>query len=329
MDHGILQIIWFFLVGVFLIGYSILDGFDLGVGSLVPFLSTNDEETHSLIKSIGPVWDGNEVWLITGGGALFAAFPHVYATVFSGFYLALMLVLFALIFRAVSIEFWALDEDNRGLWKYAFILGSFLPSLLFGVALGNVIVGIPLDASMEFRGTFFTLLRPFPLAVGLLGLVAILSQGATYAALKIEGDVQSRARELTGKLWIAYLALAVVAFGLAVVCVDGVLTNIVAWIFGLLFVAAVIVMKNMSGNGEDMKAFLASSTAFMALWGIVASMQFPVLVRATEAANSLTIRNSSSGQLTMTVMLIIGLIGMPLVIGYTIMVYRFFKGKVI
>ncbi|HUU51724.1 MAG TPA: cytochrome d ubiquinol oxidase subunit II, partial [Candidatus Heimdallarchaeota archaeon] len=166
----ILRNIWFILIGVLFVGYSILDGFDLGIGALFPFLGKKEEEKEALIKSIGPFWDGNEVWILTGGGALFAAFPHAYATVFSGFYLALMAILFSLIFRAVSLEFRAHDTKRKRFWEGAFVVGSFLPSLLFGVALGNVVVGVPLDNTMNYTGNFFKLLRPFPLAVGLLGL---------------------------------------------------------------------------------------------------------------------------------------------------------------
>ena len=199
-----LQNIWFVLIGVLFVGYAILDGFDLGIGSLFPFLAKKEEEKDALYKTIGPFWDGNEVWLLTAGGALFAAFPHTYATVFSGFYLALMLVLFSLIFRAISIEFRAHDLKRQKLWDGALVIGSLLPSLLYGVALGNVILGIPLDSNMDYAGNFFLLLRPFPLLIGLFGLVAILVQGATYAAYKTEGEIQSRARKIAQKLWIKY-----------------------------------------------------------------------------------------------------------------------------
>ena len=175
----ILRNIWYVLIGVLLAGYSILDGFDLGIGTLVPFLGKNEKEKKTLYNAIGPFWDGNEVWLLTGGGALFAAFPHAYATVFSGFYLALMLVLWALILRAVSLEFAAHDDaKRRGFWELLFNIGSFLPALLFGVALGNVVVGVPLDTQMEYTGNFFTLLRPLPLIFGALGLFAFLLPGA-------------------------------------------------------------------------------------------------------------------------------------------------------
>jgi len=208
----VLRTVWFLIIGGLLVGYSILDGFDLGIGVLMRFLGKKEEEKRALFRAIGPFWDGNEVWLVTGGAALFAAFPHAYATVFSGFYLALMLVLFALIFRAVSIEFWAHDEKRRQLWEWAFIIGSFLPSLLYGVALGNVIVGVPLNEKMDFTGSFFTLLRPYPLVIGVFGLVAILLQGASYAAMRCDGDIRQRARKIMMVLWVLFVLLLIISF---------------------------------------------------------------------------------------------------------------------
>jgi len=297
----LLRDVWFVLIGVLLAGYSILDGFDLGVGALLPFLAKSEDEKRTLIGAIGPFWDGNEVWLLAGGGALFAAFPMAYATVFSGFYLALMLVLFALILRAVSLEFRAHDPARKRLWEAAFVGGSALPALLFGVALGNVVVGVPLDARTEFSGTFLTLLRPLPVVFGLLGLSAFLLHGAVFAALKSEGDLRERARRTA-------LAAAVM-FAAA---------------FVLSLVLAAVALK----KGRDGRAFFFSSAAFLGLWGIVGTIQYPVLVRATDPGLSLTIRNASSSALTLQVMLIIALLGMPLVVGYTIFAFRVFKGKV-
>src|SRR5208337_1296644 len=206
------QELWFVLILVLFIGYSLLDGFDLGIGTLMPFIGKTREEKDILINSIGPVWDGNEVWLITGGGALFAAFPHAYATAFSGFYLAMMLVLFALIFRAVSMEFRVNDEDRSLIWEKAFIVGSGLAALLFGVALGNVVYGVPLDNKMEFTGSFFTLLRPVPLLFGITGLAAILLQGASYAVMKTEGELQERSFRAVSILVRVNLITAIVYF---------------------------------------------------------------------------------------------------------------------
>ena len=325
----ILRNIWFILIGVLFVGYSILDGFDLGIGALFPFLGKKEEEKEALIKSIGPFWDGNEVWLLTGGGALFAAFPHAYATVFSGFYLALMVVLFSLIFRAVSLEFRAHDTKRKGFWEGAFMVGSFLPSLLFGVALGNVVVGVPLDNTMNYTGNFFTLLRPFPLAVGLLGLVAFLIQGSTYGAMKVGGVVQERARHIAKTLFFPYKILLLLVFILTIVYMPEALKKPLAWVSTAFLGCALIVLYFSLQKAKDSQAFLSSSLAFMSLWGIMGAIHFPYLVKASnDPALSLTIYNASSSELTLKVMLIIVLVGMPIVIGYTIYLYKIFKGKI-
>jgi cytochrome d ubiquinol oxidase subunit II len=323
----ILRNVWFLLVGVLLAGYSILDGFDLGIGALFPFLAKSEDEKRTLIRAIGPVWDGNEVWLLTGGGALFAAFPPAYATVFSGFYLALMLVLFALILRAVSLEFRAHDPKRRGLWEAAFVGGSFLPALLFGVALGNVVVGIPLDARTEFTGNFFTLLRPLPLVFGVLGLCAFLLHGSAYAALKTEGALQARARKSLNPLVAATSVAFLLSFIAVWIYLPGGMKSLPAWIFALIVWVSLGSLMRSGKKANDKRTFLLSSSTFLGLWGVVGAIHYPNLVRATDPSLSLTISNSSSSVLTLKVMLIIALVGMPLVIGYTIFAYRVFKGK--
>jgi cytochrome d ubiquinol oxidase subunit II len=333
MDVQILQIIWFILIGVLFIGYAILDGFDLGIGSLMPFLAKNEQDEKVMLNSIGPVWDGNEVWLLTAGGALFAAFPHAYATVFSGFYLALMLVLMALIFRAVSFEFYNQDNENKKVWKTTFFLGSFLPALLFGVALGNIMNGLPLKGGLEYYGggpimRFIYLLRPFPLSVGLLGLAAFLMQGATYAMIKTEGDLYQRAKEMVNKVWPAYLVLLVLASVLAFVFLQGSLTNVAGWVFLAVSIGALFMVKRFAGEGRDFPAFLMSSLSFLSLWLITGTYMFPNLViNNLPGEANITIMNASNSQLTLTVMLIIAVIGVPIMLAYTTYVYRIFKGK--
>ncbi|MCP4134622.1 MAG: cytochrome d ubiquinol oxidase subunit II [bacterium] len=335
----ILQNAWFFLIGVLFLGYAILDGFDLGVGMLLPFLGKKEKDKEILIKSVWPFWDGNEVWLLTAGGALFAAFPHAYATVFSGFYLALMLVLFALIFRAVSMEFWHYDEPRKKMWQWAFTIGSALPALLFGVALGNVVLGVPLDSAFEFRGTFFTLLRPFPLATGLLGFSAILIQGAAYIVLKTEGDLKERAEQALNKLWIVFIVLFGLALVLAIIYMPNNMSKIAAWFATIIVIGAWAGLKVMLKKKKEGSAFLMSSVLFAGLWGIAGSCIYPNLVTdihlnlVTDVHhhminNSITIFNGSSSQLTLSIMLVFALIGMPIVIGYTAFVYRAFKGKI-
>ena len=324
----LLRNVWFLLVGVLLAGYSVLDGFDLGVGVLLPFLAKNEREKTSLVRSIGPVWDGNEVWLLTGGGALFAAFPHAYATVFSGLYLALMLVLFSLILRAVSLEFRAHDGARKRLWEGAFVVGSFLPALLFGVALGNVVLGVPIDAQMEYAGNFFTLLRPLPLVFGLLGLAAFLLHGSTWAALKTSGALQERARRTARTMTVLAGTFYLLSFIAVWIYLPGALKRIAAWIFAALVWLSLGLLLSAIKKEKDGRMFLFSSCVFLALWGNIGAIHYPNLVRAADPALSLTITNASSSALTLKVMLIIALVGMPLVIGYTIYAYRVFKGKV-
>ncbi|HMA54076.1 MAG TPA: cytochrome d ubiquinol oxidase subunit II [Acidobacteriota bacterium] len=323
----LLRNIWFVLIGVLLAGYSILDGFDLGVGALLPFLAKNEDEKRTLIGAVGPVWDGNEVWLLAGGGALFAAFPMAYATVFSGFYLAMMLVLFALILRAVSLEFRAHDPARTKIWEAAFVGGSALPALLLGVALGNVVAGVPLDARTEFTGSIFTLLRPLPLVFGLLGLCAFLLHGAVYAGLKSEGDLRRRAERTSLALTVAFGAAFALSFVMIGLDRPEALKIVPAWVFAAVVVFSLVLLALALKKGRDGRAFFFSSTAFLGLWGIVGAIQYPDIVRATDPALSLTIRNASSSALTLKVMLIVALVGMPAVIAYTIFAFRVFKGK--
>jgi cytochrome d ubiquinol oxidase subunit II len=323
----LLRNVWFVLIGVLLAGYSVLDGFDLGIGGLFPFLARSEDERTSLFRSIGPFWDGNEVWLLTGGGALFAAFPHAYATVFSGFYLALMLVLFALMLRAVSIEFRAHDAARRKLWEAGFVTGSLVPALLFGVAVGNVVLGIPIGPQMEYAGSFWTLLRPLPLVFGLLGLAAFLLHGSTWAALKTSGELQARARRAARAMTIATGAAYLLSLAAVWIYLPEALRKLPAWIFAFLFWLSLGLLLFSLKKRKEGRAFLFSSTAFLSLWGTLGAVQYPNLVRAADPALSLTVTNASSSALTLKVMLIIAAAGMPLVIGYTIYAYRVFRGK--
>ncbi|NPV92915.1 MAG: cytochrome d ubiquinol oxidase subunit II [Firmicutes bacterium] len=329
-----LNTIWFFLIGVLIIGYAVLDGFDLGVGSLFFLLARQEDEKTVLIKSIGPFWDGNEVWLLTGGGAIFAAFPLVYATVFSGFYLAMMLVLFALILRAVSIEFRTLAEDPgwRGRFDLLFFLGSFLPALLFGVAVGNIARGLPLDAAHHYTGGFLGLLNPYALLLGLLGLAAFLMQGITYTLLKTEGAVQERARSLFPKLWAALLAVLAAASLASWLTVPALFANYTArpvlYVFPLLTIAAAAVLPLTVRASRYGYSFLASSLVMAGMIATLGMGMYPNLVPAVNPALSLSIYNASSSPLTLKTMLIIALLGMPIVLFYTVFVYRVFRGKV-
>jgi cytochrome d ubiquinol oxidase subunit II len=322
------QILWFVLLFVLLLGYALLDGFDLGVGALLLLLAKNKPEKDVLIGAIGPVWDGNEVWLITGGGALFAAFPHAYATAFSGFYLAMMLVLCALIFRAVSMEFRAYDERRAGWWEKALVVGSALAALLFGVALGNVIYGVPLDVKMEYTGSFFTLLRPVPLLFGIAGLAAVLLQGAAWAILKTEGTLRERCFKTARVLTVINGITALVYFFVLASVFPELIRS------ALFYAGVIFTLLGLSGlwitikRKNDRAPFRESSFAFAGLWLAAAAAQFPNLIRSSNDPQlSLTIFNSSTGLYTLQIMSVIALVGMPIVVSYTIFVYRIFKGK--
>lgn len=329
-----LQLIWFLLLGVLLAGYSVLDGFDLGVGALSLF-SRSSEERRIYMNAIGPVWDGNEVWLLTGGGAMFAAFPPVYATVFSGFYLALMLLLVALIARAVSFEFRSkvASPTWRRAWDIAFGLGSLLPAVLLGVALGNILRGIPVDAAGEFRGTFLGLLNPYALVIGLGSLSLFVMHGAAYMVMKTEGELQDRMRKWVVIGWVLfvlfYLKSTILTFFMAHHLMEGVLSRPLLWPALAALCASIVIIPLASSRGRALLAFLASSTAIVALWGILGVSVFPNLVTSTlGAGNHLSIYTHSASPLTLQTMLVIALIGVPIVLVYTAYVYRVFKGKV-
>ncbi len=327
--------VWFVLVAFLLTGYVILDGFDLGAGVLYPFIARSEDERSLVRASIGPVWDGNEVWLVTGGGALFAAFPMVYAMTFSGFYLAIMLVLFGLILRAVSLEFRHSDPGWKRVWDGAFFLGSLVPSLLVGVALGNVIRGVPMDANGDYTGTFLELLNPYALLVGVTGLFLIVSHGVAWLAVKTDGPLHERAGAWRTPLFLAFAGLAVATSVATIVAVprasDNVFGRPLGWLFLALLVAALAysLWQQRRPDGH-LKAFLGSAAIIIALAGIAAVSQFPDIVpaRGTPPETSLTVSNAASGKLTLQVMLVIALIGVPIVLAYTFLVYRVFWGKV-
>ncbi len=330
-----LNAIWFWLVGVLIIGYAILDGFDLGVGVLHLFVRSNDDR-RIFLNAIGPVWDGNEVWLLTGGGALFAAFPVVYATVFSGFYVALMLLLAALIFRAVSMEFRGKIDDPRwrSFWDWAFGLGSALPALLFGVAYGNILHGVPIDRAQVYGGSFFGLLNPYSLLVGILSLVLFTMHGAIYLTLKTSGELLSRLKRWIRVAWllslVLYAAATVASWFVSQWLFDGMAHNPVCWVLCLLLVASAITVPLFVRKERYFRALLSSSLLIASGIGLSALSLFPRLVpSSTDLSYSLTIYNASSSETTLNTMLIIALIGMPLVLLYTIFIYRQFKGKVI
>lgn len=329
-----LNLIWFLLVGVLIVGYAILDGFDLGVGVLHLFAKSEEEKRMNL-NAVGPVWDGNEVWLLTGGGALFAAFPVVYAVSFSAFYLAFMLLLTALIFRAVSFEFRKYSEpEQKKYWDLAFGLGSLVPALLYGVAIGNVLRGLPLDQKGLFHGNFFGLLNPYAIVVGLVSLTFFVMHGAIYLAMKTKGEQQEKAAGWANNMWVAYVALYVVAtiysFFSAKYLFDTVLKNPLFWVLVVLLFASIIYIPLGVKAKQFGKSFIASSITIASMILLTALSLFPRLLPSSWNLDySLTIYNASSTPRTLWTMLIIALIGVPIVLIYTIYIYRVFKGKVV
>ncbi len=329
-----LNTIWFFLVGILFAGYAILDGFDLGVGAL-HLLTKNDADRRLMLNAIGPVWDGNEVWLITGGGALFAAFPEVYASVFSGFYMAFMLLLFSLIFRAVAIEFRSKQQMRwwRKLWDISFSIGSIVSGLLVGVALGNIAHGIPLDSAHEFVGSFWSLLNPYALLVGITTVALFIMHGAIYMLMKTEGELHAAIRAWVNKTIIFFIVCYILTTIVTLIFIPNMTANLRAYpvLFVLPFLNALAILNipREIYKGRDFRAFLSSCAAMAALLALFGIGIYPNLILSSpDVANNLTIYNAASSVKTHTIMLIIALFGMPLVIAYTISIYWIFRGKV-
>ena len=328
-----LPTIWFVLIGVLLVGYALLDGFDLGVGILSPFIARGAEQRGLLMETIGPVWDGNEVWLLTMGGALFAAFPIVYATVFSGFYLAMMLLLLALILRAVAMEFRHHIEAPRWLraWDGVLWLASFLVALLLGVAIGNIARGLPLVAG-NYADGLIGLLNPFSLCVGLLAVAMFVMQGASWLVLRTEGDLARRARRSGVLAWAAFIVMWLVVTAYSTVEATALWSNYgnpVAWLAPVLFVAAAVATGYALWKvRSDWLPIVSSSLSIAALIAILGVGLYPNLVVDRNGGAGLTVSNASSSDLTLTVMLIIVIIGVPLVLIYTGFVYYRFTHKV-
>lgn len=335
MDYDILTFLWFVLLGVLLCGYAILDGFDLGVGILHPFLARNDQERRLVMNSIGPLWDGNEVWLVTFGGALFAAFPVAYATVFSSFYTAFFLLLTCLIGRAVSLEFRSKVQSRRWrtLWDGAFFLSSFTAAFLLGVAAGNVMAGMELGPKYVYQGSLLSQVYWYPILVGCLTASLFAMHGAIFLYLKTEGDLQVRVRGAIYPLFYAFATL----YGIVTVAtwwhVPHATQNIAAypglWLVPILNVLAVLNIPRAMHLGKPGYAFFSSSMVIMAFACLFSVAIFPNFMLSTiDPAFSVTLNNARSSRATLQTMLIIAAIGMPCVISYTVIIYWIFRGKV-
>jgi len=326
------QIIWFILWGVLWSVYFMLDGFDFGAGILYPFLAKNDVEKRVIINTLGPVWDGNEVWLITAGGATFAAFPTTYALMFSYLYSALLLLLYSLIIRGVSFEFRGKSENPkwRKGWDVAIFIGSFFPALLFGVAFGNIFRGLPIDFD-GYRGSFFSLLNPYGLVTGILFVILFVEHGALWLSIKTTGELNTRASKLAGKLW--YLLLIVAVVFLVFTHFDTRLYenffHYPVWlIVPLIAVVALLGIKLFTSKQDYLKAFYSSCLTIFMITATGVIGLFPNLIPSSISPDySLTIFNSSSSPYTLRIMTLVALVFVPVVIAYQIWSYRVFKGK--
>ena len=328
------NIIWYVLVGVLLTGYAILDGFDLGVGGL-HLLAREDRDRRIFLNAIGPFWDGNQVWLVTGGGALFAAFPHVYATAFSGFYIAFILLLFMLIFRGISIHVRSLRPQPawRSFWDWAFSVSSLTASLLIGVAMGNVAWGVPLEANFRYQGDLLQQIHPYTVLTGLLVVAVFLMHGAIFLVLKTEGDLNARVRTWVRPTIIVFIILYVIVTMATLLYLphmaDPFRRQPLLFVLPALSVLAIANIPREMHRDREFRAFLSSSAAILLLLALFGVGMFPELIHARpEAANSMTAFNASSSTKTLQIMLIMAAIGMPLVLAYTFHIYRVFQGKV-
>ncbi|MCF1503982.1 cytochrome d ubiquinol oxidase subunit II [Afifella sp. H1R] len=365
ISYDVLRLIWWGLLGILLIGFAVTDGFDLGTGTLLPFVARNDLERRVVINSVGPVWEGNQVWLILGGGAIFAAWPPLYAVSFSGFYLAMFAILFALILRPVGFKYRSKRESPawRRNWDWALFIGSFVPALIFGVAVGNVLQGVPFrfnsDLRIFYEGTFFGLLNPFALLCGLVSVSMLIMHGGAWLVLKTQGDVRERARNYGSIAAIATIALFVLAGAYIWAFVDGYrivgsidptgpsnplvksvemgdgiwLGNyetypwmMAAPILGIVaaFLALILLRIRLEGL-----TVIVSGLSIVGIISTVGASMFPfILPSSLMPKASLTVWDASSSHLTLFIMLVVTAIFVPIILVYTTWVYRVLWGKV-
>ncbi|HVP87890.1 MAG TPA: cytochrome d ubiquinol oxidase subunit II [Casimicrobiaceae bacterium] len=366
MDYETLKVIWWLFIGVLLIGFAVTDGFDLGIGTLLPFLGRNDEERRVMLNSVGPTWEGNQVWFITAGGATFAAWPLVYATAFSGFYAALLLVLFALFFRPVGFDFRSKVADPRwrNAWDWGLFIGGTVPAVVFGVAFGNLLQGVPFQfdpatMAVTYTGSFWRLLNPFALLTGLVSLAMLVMHGASFLQIRTEDALQLRARAAArwaaialivlfaiAGIWVAYgiagyrivsipaASSAFVPIAKTVESSPGIwLANFTAHKWMMLapivaFAGALAVVVSSAG-GRSMLAFVASGVAVAGVILTAGFAMFPfVMPSSSDPRSSLTAWDSVSSHRTLAIMFWVVVILLPIVIAYTAWVYWVVRGKV-
>ncbi len=326
-----LNVVWFILICVLFSGFFMLEGFDYGVGILTPVIGHTDAERRQMINSIGPVWDGNQVWMITAGGALFASFPQVYATLFSGFYLALFLMLAALIARGVSFEFRSKDKNNawRKTFDWCIFFGSLIPALLWGVTVGNLIQGTPINEEMTFVGNFFTLLTPYTILCGIAFILVFTYHGGLYAAIKTKGAIAERARATSLVVGVVTAVGALVLAWANSYFTDMYRNNGASLVVYLIAVVLFVVSWIATRMRKPGVGFIFSSLTIIAITGAYFLGLFPrIMVSSLNPAWSLTITNASSSQMTLELMTIVALVFVPIVLAYQIWNYYTFKKPV-
>ncbi|MCW2779734.1 MAG: cydB [Marmoricola sp.] len=322
-----LTTVWFGLIAVLWIGYFALEGFDFGVGMLLPILARNEPERRVLINTIGPVWDGNEVWLLVAGGATFAAFPEWYATLFSGFYLPLLLILVALIVRGLAFEYRAKRDHVawRARWDLAIIIGSAVPALLWGVAFANIVRGVPIDAHKEYVGGFFNLLSPYALLGGAMTVLLFLTHGAMFISLKTDGPIRRAARALAGRFGLAAAAAAVAFFVWTQVNTGGVLSAVLFVIAALALVGGLVAVA----AGREGWGFTGTFVAIaLGVAGLFAALFPDVMPSSLAGGQSLTTTNAAATAYTLKIMTIVAVIFTPLVLLYQSWSYWVFRQRI-
>ncbi len=364
-DYETLKLIWWLFVGVLLVGFAVTDGFDLGVGALLPFLGKTDEERRVIINSIGATWDGNQVWFITAGGAVFAAWPVVYATAFSGFYIALMLTLFALFFCPVGFDYRSKVPDARwrAAWDWGLFAGGFVPALIFGVAFGNLLQGVPFsfdsDMRVTYSGSFWQLLNPFGLLAGVVSLTMLLTHGAVYLQIRTEGEIARRARMTTKIAGLVFILSFIFAGVWVVNWLDGyhIVSMLPAnapstplekavekaagawmsnyhnypllWIAPALGIAGAVLAIVESSAKKPIAAFVASSLMLAGVIFTAGIAMFPfIMPSSSDPRSSLTVWDAVSSHKTLQIMFWVVLVFLPIVLAYTSWVYTVLRGKI-
>lgn len=326
-----LNILWFILLTVLFSGFFFLEGFDYGVGMLLPFIAKEDNERRAVINTIGPVWDGNEVWMITAGGAMFAAFPHMYATLFSGFYVALVIMLMGLIIRGVAFEFRGKREEPawRAGWDMAIFVGSLVPALLWGVTIANLMRGIPIEADFNYYGGLIPLLNPYSLFGGLVFLSLFIIHGSSFLGIKLEGEIKQRAKDLGGKIWILSVVLTVIFLIWTYLATD-ILNNpgFDGMIPAILAAVALLAYGWFLRKGREGLTFISGALVIVLVIVMVFSGLFPRLMISTlDTANNLTIYNASASPYTLKILTIVAAIFLPVILVYQGWTYWMFRKR--